>query len=100
METATEGTEISPELAARAERDDLLTLGVEEEYLLADATEPRAAELVEEVFAELPADLRDVVQHEYYRTQIEVASPPFSLMTAVRRRASAATSSPMPRSSR
>ena len=76
METATEGTEISPELAAKAERNDLLTLGVEEEYLLADATEPRAAELVEEVFAELPENLRDVVQHEYQRSQIEVASPP------------------------
>ncbi len=76
MGTATEGTAISPELAARAERDDLHTLGVEEEYLLVDAVEPRAAELVEEVFAELPADLRDVVQHEYYRSQIEVASPP------------------------
>ncbi|GAA4956520.1 carboxylate-amine ligase [Actinoplanes utahensis] len=76
METATSGTEISSELAAEAEEHDLLTLGVEEEYLLVDATEPRAAELVEEVFAELPGNLRDVVQHEYYRTQIEVASPP------------------------
>ncbi|MEU4619019.1 glutamate--cysteine ligase [Actinoplanes sp. NPDC023801] len=69
-------TAISPALAARAERDDLLTLGVEEEYLLVDAEEPRAAEAVEEVFAELPEELRDGVQHEYYRTQIEVASPP------------------------
>lgn len=71
META-----ISPELAAKAERDDLLTLGVEEEYLLVDAVEPRAAEAVDAVFAELPGDLRDGVQHEFYRTQIEVASPP------------------------
>jgi carboxylate-amine ligase len=69
-------TAISPELAAKAERDDLLTLGVEEEYLLVDAVEPRAAEAVEAVFAELPGDLRDGVQHEFYRTQIEVASPP------------------------
>jgi carboxylate-amine ligase len=69
-------TAISPALAARAERDDLLTLGVEEEYLLVDAHEPRAVEAVEEVFAELPGELRDGVQHEFYRTQIEVASPP------------------------
>ncbi|GIE79686.1 putative glutamate--cysteine ligase 2 [Actinoplanes philippinensis] len=69
-------TAISPELAAKAERDDLLTLGVEEEYLLVDAVEPRAAEAVDAVFAELPGDLRDGVQHEFYRTQIEVASPP------------------------
>ncbi|BEL11551.1 glutamate--cysteine ligase [Actinoplanes sichuanensis] len=71
META-----ISPELAAKAERDDLLTLGVEEEYLLVDPVEPRAAEAVDAVFAELPGDLREGVQHEFYRTQIEVASPP------------------------
>ncbi|MDR6325341.1 carboxylate-amine ligase [Actinoplanes couchii] len=69
-------TEISAGLAARAEQDDLHTLGVEEEYMLVDAVEPRAAELVEEVFAELPDGMRDVVQHEYYRSQIEVASPP------------------------
>jgi carboxylate-amine ligase len=69
-------TAISPALAARAERDDLLTLGVEEEYLLVDAHEPRAVEAVEDVFAELPDAIRDGVQHEYYRTQIEVASPP------------------------
>jgi carboxylate-amine ligase len=69
-------TAISPALAARAERDDLLTLGVEEEYLLVDAHEPRAVEAVEDVFAELPDGIRDGVQHEYYRTQIEVASPP------------------------
>ncbi|HWS32711.1 MAG TPA: glutamate--cysteine ligase [Actinoplanes sp.] len=69
-------TEIAAELAAEAARDDLHTLGVEEEYLLVDAVEPRAAELVEEVFAELPDELRGGVQHEYYRSQIEVASPP------------------------
>ncbi|MFC4067666.1 carboxylate-amine ligase [Actinoplanes subglobosus] len=82
-------TAISPTLAAKAERDDLLTLGVEEEYLLVDATEPRAAEVVDAVFAELPGDLRDGVQHEFYRTQIEVASPPQleldGLATALRR---------------
>ncbi|GLY03540.1 MULTISPECIES: glutamate--cysteine ligase [Actinoplanes] len=76
MDTATEGTVISEELAARAARNDLLTLGIEEEYLLVDAVEPRAVEAVEETFAELPDHLRDSVQHEYYRTQIEVASPP------------------------
>jgi carboxylate-amine ligase len=76
MGTATEGTAIDPELAAQAERDDLLTLGVEEEYLLAEADDPRAVEAVDAVFAELPDGLRDVVQHEFYRTQIEVASPP------------------------
>jgi carboxylate-amine ligase len=69
-------TAISPELAAKAERDDLLTLGVEEEYLLVDTAGPRAVEAVDAVFAELPGELRDGVQREFYRTQIEVASPP------------------------
>jgi carboxylate-amine ligase len=76
METGTGPTTISAELAERAESQDLLTLGVEEEYLLVDATEPRAVEAVEAVFAEVPDELRESVQHEYMRSQIEVASPP------------------------
>jgi glutamate---cysteine ligase / carboxylate-amine ligase len=76
MDSAAGGTAISEEMAEEAESHDLLTLGVEEEYLLVDAVEPRAVERVEEVFAELPPDLTDVVQHELVRTQIEVASPP------------------------
>jgi carboxylate-amine ligase len=70
------GTTISEEMAEKAGSHDLLTLGVEEEYLLVDAVEPRAVEAVEDVFGEVPEDLRDVVQHELQRTQIEVASPP------------------------
>lgn len=73
--TAT-ATTISEEMAGRAEARGLLTLGVEEEYLLVDAVEPRAAEAVEEVFAHLPDDIRDSVQHEFMRSQIESASPP------------------------
>lgn len=33
-------------------------------------------EAVDDVFAELPEEIRGGVQHEYYRSQIEVASPP------------------------
>ncbi|MFI1989592.1 glutamate--cysteine ligase [Actinoplanes sp. NPDC020271] len=77
MEAAAEGTTtIDPRLAARAEERDLLTLGIEEEYLLVDAVEPRGVETVEAVLAEVPDDLRPSVQHEYLRSQIEVASPP------------------------
>ncbi|MGK5679009.1 carboxylate-amine ligase [Actinoplanes sp. URMC 104] len=77
MDTASSGsTTISPELAEEAEANDLLTLGVEEEYLLVDAVEPRAVEAVEEVFDHVPAEMRDAVQHEFMRSQIEVASPP------------------------
>jgi len=75
MDTA-DSTTISPELAERAEANDLLTLGVEEEYLLIDAVEPRAVEAVEQVFDRIPAELNASVQHEFMRSQIEVASPP------------------------
>ncbi|WP_250001982.1 glutamate--cysteine ligase [Actinoplanes sp. M2I2] len=75
MDTA-DSTTIDPALAEKAESNDLLTLGVEEEYLLVDAVEPRAVEAVEEVFDHVPAEMREVVQHELMRSQIEVASPP------------------------
>jgi carboxylate-amine ligase len=89
MDSAAGGTTISEELAEKAESHDLLTLGVEEEYLLVDAVEPRAVEAVDDVLAEVPEDLREVVQHELQRTQIEVASPPqleLPEMTAALRR--------------
>jgi carboxylate-amine ligase len=73
---AASATTIPEELADEAESQGLLTLGVEEEYLLVDAVEPRAVERVEEVFDQLGEDIRDSVQHELMRTQIEVASPP------------------------
>lgn len=76
MEAAPSPTTISGELAELAESRDLLTLGVEEEYLLVDAVEPCGVEAVEDVIDRLPDDLKDSVQHEYMRSQIEVASPP------------------------
>jgi carboxylate-amine ligase len=69
-------TTVTEEMAEEAESHDLLTLGVEEEYLLVDAVEPHAVEAVEMVFDEVPEDLRAFVQHEYMRSQIEIASPP------------------------
>jgi glutamate---cysteine ligase / carboxylate-amine ligase len=69
-------TTITDDLAAKAESRDLLTLGVEEEYLLVDRVEPHAVEAVESVFEQLPGELRDSIQHEFMRSQIEVASPP------------------------
>ncbi len=76
MEATTGPTTISPELAEEAESQDLLTLGVEEEYVLVDAVEPHAVEAIEEVYAQVPEELRGSVQHEYMRSQIEVAGPP------------------------
>jgi carboxylate-amine ligase len=76
MDAATGPTTLPAELAEEAEAKDLLTLGVEEEYLLVDRTGPQSVEAVEDVFDRLPDDLRPSVQHEFQRTQIEVASPP------------------------
>jgi glutamate---cysteine ligase / carboxylate-amine ligase len=69
-------TAITEEVAAQAEAQDLLTLGVEEEYLLVDAVEPCAVEAVDAVIDRVSDEVRDAVQHEYMRSQIEVASPP------------------------
>jgi glutamate---cysteine ligase / carboxylate-amine ligase len=76
MEPATGPIAITEEMAAAAESHDLLTLGVEEEYLLVDPVQPHAVEAVDDVFAQVPEEIRDSVQHEYMRSQIEVASPP------------------------
>ncbi|MEV6597003.1 glutamate--cysteine ligase [Actinoplanes sp. NPDC051346] len=75
-DTAAGATTISDEMAVEARAQGLLTLGVEEEYLLVDAVEPRAVEAVDDVFDHLGPDIRDSVQHEYMRSQIESASPP------------------------
>jgi carboxylate-amine ligase len=69
-------TTVPDDMAERAEAQDLLTLGVEEEYLLVAADAPHAVPAVEDVFDRIPADLREAVQHEFQRSQIEVASPP------------------------
>lgn len=97
MESEVGTTTISAELAEQAASQDLLTLGVEEEYLLVDATEPHAVEAVEQVYAEVPDSIRDSVQHEFQRSQIEVAGPPqlelsglFEAMTTLRTELSAA----------
>jgi carboxylate-amine ligase len=75
-ETSASATTISEEMQDEAEAKGLLTLGVEEEYLLVDAAEPRAVEAVEEVFDHVGDDIREFVQHELMRSQIETASPP------------------------
>ena len=76
MDAATGPTTVSPEVAEKAESQQLLTLGVEEEYLIVDAVEPRAVEAVEEVIDQVPDHLQESVQREYMRSQIEVAGPP------------------------
>ncbi|HEX5200830.1 MAG TPA: glutamate--cysteine ligase [Actinoplanes sp.] len=76
MDAAASETTITAEMAEEAEAQDLLTLGIEEEYILVDAVEPRGVEAVDEVVGQVPEEMRGSVQHEYLRSQIEVASPP------------------------
>ncbi|MDG4823103.1 glutamate--cysteine ligase [Asanoa sp. WMMD1127] len=56
--------------------DSLLTVGVEEEFLLVDPATGAAAEAVDQVLEEVPPDLRGQVQHEFLTSQIEIGSPP------------------------
>ncbi|HET9138078.1 glutamate-cysteine ligase family protein, partial [Actinophytocola sp.] len=55
---------------------ELLTVGVEEEFLLVDPETGRVAPAVEDVYANVPPQLREQVQHEYLTTQIELGSAP------------------------
>jgi glutamate---cysteine ligase / carboxylate-amine ligase len=74
--TGVPGTAVPGQMPEPAAGSELLSLGVEEEFLLVAADAPHAVGAVEDVFDQLPAELRDCVQHEYMRSQIEVASPP------------------------
>lgn len=64
--------------------EGLLTVGVEEEFLLVDPETGAAAERFEEVFEEVPPDLRGQVQKEFQTSQIEIGSPPGLDLDALR----------------
>lgn len=63
---------------------DLRTVGVEEEFLLVDPDTGVAVPAVEEVLAQVPAELRGQVQHEFQTSQIEIGSPPGLELSALR----------------
>jgi glutamate---cysteine ligase / carboxylate-amine ligase len=63
---------------------DLLTVGVEEEFLLVDPATGAAMPAVEAVLAEVPPDLRGQVQREFQTSQIEIGSPPGLELSALR----------------
>ena len=63
---------------------DLLTVGVEEEFLLVDPATGAATPAVEAVIAEVPPDLRGQVQREFQTSQIEIGSPPGLELSALR----------------
>lgn len=62
----------------------LLTVGVEEEFLLVDPATGAAAPAVEAVMARVPAELRGQVQYEFQVSQIETGSPPGLDLAAIR----------------
>lgn len=70
---------------AAVNQDDILTMGVEEEFLLVDPRTGQVVPAVNEVMAQLPADLAGLVQYEFLQTQIEIATPPTSDLTVLRR---------------
>jgi carboxylate-amine ligase len=63
---------------------DLLTLGVEEEYLLCDPDTGQVTPAVEAVIAGVPEPLRRYVQREFLTSQIEIATEPQTELGALR----------------
>jgi len=74
------------ERARRATPDgtDLLTVGVEEEFLLVDPHTGTAVPAVELVLEQVPAELRGQVEREFQTSQIEIGSPPGLELSSVR----------------
>ncbi|WP_089155370.1 carboxylate-amine ligase [Micromonospora sp. NBS 11-29] len=75
---------------AERERDaapggtDLLTVGVEEEFLLADPHTGAAVPAVDLVMEQVPAELRGQVEREFQTSQIEIGSPPGLELSSIR----------------
>lgn len=61
---------------AEAAGPDLLTVGVEEEFLLVDPATGAAAPAVHAVLDQVPPELSGQVQLEFQTSQIEIGSPP------------------------
>ncbi|SFC99331.1 carboxylate-amine ligase [Micromonospora sediminimaris] len=66
------------------EATDMLTVGVEEEFLLVDPETGAAAPAVEAVLEEVPAELRGQVEREFQTSQIEIGSPPGLELSSIR----------------
>ncbi|MCP3784469.1 glutamate--cysteine ligase [Micromonospora sp. A3M-1-15] len=63
---------------------DLLTVGVEEEFLLVDPHTGAAVPAVDLVMEQVPAELRGQVEREFQTSQIEIGSPPGLELTSIR----------------
>jgi glutamate---cysteine ligase / carboxylate-amine ligase len=65
---------------------EILTFGVEEEFLLIDPATGQVAPAVDAVLAELPVRLRGQVQREFLTSQVEIATDPQTDLAALRDR--------------
>ncbi|SCE91560.1 carboxylate-amine ligase [Micromonospora purpureochromogenes] len=63
---------------------DLLTVGVEEEFLLVDPHTGAAVPAVDLVMEQVPAELRGQVEREFQTSQIEIGSPPGLELRSIR----------------
>ncbi|MFD0821852.1 glutamate-cysteine ligase family protein, partial [Micromonospora zhanjiangensis] len=73
--------EVRPE---QVETPELLTVGVEEEFLLVDPETGAAVPAVEAVLEQVPPELAGQVQTEFQTSQIEIGSPPGLELAALR----------------
>ncbi|MCZ7418843.1 MULTISPECIES: glutamate--cysteine ligase [unclassified Micromonospora] len=77
-------TQAAPAPGSSAEATDLLTVGVEEEFLLVDPDTGVAVPAVEAVLDQVPAELRGQVEREFQTSQIEIGSPPGLELSSIR----------------
>ncbi|WP_433387368.1 carboxylate-amine ligase [Micromonospora sp. KLBMP9576] len=70
--------------AAGEASDDLLTVGVEEEFLLVDPHTGAAVPAVDLVMQQVPPELRGQVEREFQTSQIEIGSPPGLELSSIR----------------
>nr|MDT0657836.1 glutamate--cysteine ligase [Micromonospora sp. DSM 115978] len=61
---------------APGENADLLTVGIEEEFLLVDGATGVAAPAIDAVLERVAPELRGQVQYEFQTSQVEIGSPP------------------------
>ncbi|MEW2381761.1 glutamate--cysteine ligase [Micromonospora sp. NPDC047707] len=70
--------------SAPADGTDLLTVGVEEEFLLVDPHTGVAVPAVDLVMEQVPPELRGQVEREFQTSQIEIGSPPGLELRSIR----------------
>ncbi|TYB36150.1 YbdK family carboxylate-amine ligase [Micromonospora sp. AP08] len=78
------GSVAERERSAAPDGTDLLTVGVEEEFLLVDPHTGAAVPAVDLVMEQVPAELRGQVEREFQTSQIEIGSPPGLELSSIR----------------